>query len=134
MKRTASSVMALLLASGAFGETLVGPEEFQTLSEGKTLYFTRDGVNFGAEQFYKNRTSTWQYEDGTCIVGQWYPDADALCFVYDQQPIPQCWYMVRRDGSIYARLRELATGDPSELLLSHTDTNPVPCPAPDLGV
>ena len=127
---------AALLVAGAptFSETIVGADEFQQLSEGKTQYFTRDGVEFGAEQFYKNRTSTWQYEDGTCTVGQWYPVGDAICFVYEEQPVPQCWHVVRRDGNIYARLRGTAAGDVSELLMSHVDNKPVPCPAPDLGV
>ncbi len=129
-------LLALLVLLGvpAMAETLIGPEEFQGMSEGKTLYFTQDGQSFGAEQFYRNRTSTWQHSNGTCTVGKWYADGDALCFVYDTNPIPQCWLMYRREGNIYARLRDLPSGDPSEIRLSHTDTEPVPCPAPDLGV
>lgn len=123
-----------LAALPAWAEDLIGPDEFQAMSEGKTLHFTQDGLTFGSEQFYKNRTSTWQYADGQCTVGQWYANGDALCFVYEHNPIPQCWLMSRRGGDIFARLSHLPAGDPSEIRLSHIDEDPVPCPAPDLGV
>lgn len=127
-------LLLLCTALPAQADQLVGPAEFQAISEGKTLHFTRDGLTFGSEQFYKNRTSTWQYPNGECTSGQWYADGDAVCFVYEHEPFPQCWLMTRRDDTIFARLSHLPDGDPSEIRLSHIDDEPVPCPAPDLGV
>ena len=127
---------AILVLSAAplSAETLIDGGEFQSLSEGRTLYFTQRGSDYGSEQFFEGRRSTWRYADGTCTEGEWFAKGDAICFVYDREPWPQCWIFSRRGGEFYARLDGLAPGDPSELKLSGTDKRPIACNAPDLGV
>ena len=126
--------LALLLASPmAMAEEFVSPSEFEAMSANQTQYFERGGEFYGAEQFFSDRTSLWQYGDGTCTRGTWYAQGDEICFVYEASPGPQCWHFTKRNGNFYARIAGLSEGDPSELRLSKVDDIPLPCPGPDIG-
>ncbi|MEM6620472.1 MAG: hypothetical protein AAF631_14410, partial [Pseudomonadota bacterium] len=95
----------LALASPAAAETIVSPEAFQRMSEGRTMTFSRGGEFYGAEQFYTRRRSLWQYADGTCTDGEWYAEGDYICFVYEESPVPQCWHFIEKPGGFAARAR-----------------------------
>lgn len=127
--------LAVIVAFPVYGsaEGLVSPNEFEAMSQNRTQYFERGGVFYGAEQFFPDRTSLWQYRDGSCTWGKWYAEGDRICFIYEASPGPQCWHFSKRDGSFFARIAGLAEGDPSELKLSKSDGEPLPCPAPDTG-
>ncbi len=130
-------LIAFLLAAlpgPGMTESIVSADEFQSMSEGKTLYFEQQGRQYGAEQFFPGRQSTWVYGDGTCTEGRWYAQGEAICFKYTDQLLPQCWIFAQRDGDFFARQLGLGAGDPSELRLSRRDETPLPCPAPGLGV
>lgn len=118
--------------SGAALAQPISPNEFDALSQGRTLYF-RDGVQgFGAEQYFDNRRVRWMYADGTCTDGFWYAEGDALCFVYEHAPDPQCWLMDRLNDQISARRSEYE--DNSPIVVERIDDKPLSCPGPDLGV
>ena len=117
----------------AFSKDLVSPDEFEAMSTNRTQYFERNGEFYGAEQFFSDRTSVWQYSDGSCTWGKWYEQGDQICFIYDANPNPQCWHFSERNGTFYARVAGLAEGDPSELRLSKVDDKPLNCPGPDIG-
>lgn len=87
-----SLTLLLMLAAPAYSETMVSPSEFEAMSQGKTLYFERNGEVYGVEQFYKNHYSTWQYDSGQCVEGKWYADEGAFCFDYDDRvtPVSNC--------------------------------------------
>jgi hypothetical protein len=128
-----------LMASLAFplmarAEEFLSASEFEEISTNITQYFSRSGQFYGAEQFFTGRKSVWQYSDGSCTYGEWYESGDAICFIYDATPIPQCWYITKRDGTYYARIAGLSAGDPSELKLTKLDDEPLPCAGPDTGV
>lgn len=134
MKHCLAAIL-LILAGPALAERLVTPDEFEALSTGKTLYFTQNGQPYGAERYFENRESAWQYADGTCVYGRWFEAGEAICFVYENASLrPQCWYFAERDGQYYARTVDTPAGSLSELLMSHEDTEPLECPGPDLGV
>lgn len=111
---------------------IVTPEEFEALTEGKTLYFTEDGLSYGAEQYLANRRVRWQYPDGSCLEGRWFSEGDALCFRYEDQPDTQCWIMWREHGRTLARRTGSVTDRAIELV--RKDELPLPCAGPDLGV
>ncbi len=125
----------LSLALPAAAERIISPEEFEAMSQDKTLYFTQNGAPYGVERYYEDRQSTWQYEDGSCIEGRWFPVNDTICFVYENAPLsPQCWIFAERGGNFYARTDGTPAGALSELRLAGEDTKALNCNAPDLGV
>lgn len=110
----------------------VSPSEFEALTAGRTLYFRDSLGRFGAEQYRADRKVRWMYADGQCTDGYWYPAGNALCFVYDIDPQPQCWRLTREDGNLRARLVE--TPQSFGLLVERIDDAPLSCAGPDVGV
>jgi hypothetical protein len=108
------------------------PGEFERFSKGQTLYFEWNGEAYGAEQFFENRRSIWQFTDGTCDYGQWFVRNGAICFSYDRDPAPVCWSFEKEGSRFVARLRD--TELPLDLEMAKRDQKPLDCPAPDLGV
>ena len=108
------------------------PAEFEQLSTGMTLYFSDAHQGYGAEQYFENRRVRWMFADGHCTDGYWYPHNDAMCFVYEHEPQPQCWLMDIRSGKITARRTEYE--DTSPITVERIDDNPLSCAGPDLGV
>lgn len=111
---------------------IISPQEFEQMSRGKTLHFSRDGKIFGVEQFYRRHRSTWQFADGECDDGVWYPENGFICFQYTKNPEPQCWHFLRTDNGLVAR-PEGSTPD-MDLHLERTDQEPLDCKGPDVGV
>ena len=125
-------VLFALLASPAWGQTPLSVEEFKRLSDGKTLYFSRAGRFYGAEQYLQNNRTRWQYADGQCTEGRWFGEGNALCFEYEDVPEAQCWIMWEEGGDLLARPLEAPQTVPIEL--ERKDEFPLPCAGPDLGV
>lgn len=121
---------ALACATGAGA---MAPDVFEAMSEGHTLYFTRDGADFGAEQYFPGRRSLWRYADGTCAWGRWYDRDGLICFQYDNGGGPQCWAFDGDGAGFSAKLIE--NGAPTGLLLhmSGADQRPLDCPGPGVG-
>ncbi|MEL6678450.1 MAG: hypothetical protein AAFQ51_07065 [Pseudomonadota bacterium] len=133
MTRATAALMALLVAlpASGSGERIVGPEEFEDLTEGYTMRFIQDGRFAGAEMFHEGRRVTWQYPNGACTGGGWYPEGDAICFVYLDSPDPQCWHFIEREDRYFARLR--GSEDPiADYELTSRDRAPLQCGDPGL--
>ena len=128
-----STLLALaILATPATAETLISPSEFQQMSEGKTLYFSQNGQYYGAEQYYTRREAIWQFSNGECQHGRWFPHGDLICFVYEDSLEPICWNFLRReDGTLAARVD--GADDEFDLILDRTDTEPLECKGPSIG-
>ena len=113
------------------GETIITPEEFETLSQSKTLFFYRDGQIYGAEQFFKGRQSTWKFADGECDRGIWFPKGDQICFQYQANPGTQCWHFLKTKDGFSARFLgnepsldlKLRTINRAELICDYPDLN-----------
>ena len=104
------------------------PESFGRLAEGRTLYFTRDGRFFGAEQYFPGRRSLWRFDDGTCEEGRWWGEGRLICFAYEEAE-PQCWRFDGNSASFTAESVETGL----VLRFSHADERPLDCPGPDVG-
>lgn len=130
-----SASLSVLLAATAqaqsVGETIVTPQEFETLSTGKTLYFEKDGRFFGAEQFYTRRRSLWMNGANQCQDGEWFAKDDLICFDYSTELDPQCWHFIKKSGKYSAR----AEGSTSkfDILMNNIDTKPLDCKGPAFG-
>jgi hypothetical protein len=141
MRPLLSSALAAALAAGALlaagpaaAQTAVSPEAFEAMTAGKTYRFERQGRPFGAEQYFPDKRVIWAFENGQCQRGIWFANPrDEICFVYEDDPVPQCWlFLEMPGGAFHARV---VGADPSEdLVTSSVDEEPLDCPLPDLGV
>lgn len=107
-------------------------EAFETYSQGKTLYFGRDGAPYGAEEYLPNRRVRWSVLDGECQDGTWYQDDQMICFVYENNPEPQCWSFYQQAGGLMAQYRN----DPKQNTLFEIKKTKTPmiCLGPEVGV
>lgn len=106
--------------------------EFERYVTGKTLYFGQAGQAYGVEEYLSDRRVRWSFLDGKCKDGYWYEDASQICFVYEDNPEPQCWSFFK-EGS---RLRAVFENDPGSTVLyeANQDDEPMICMGPDVGV
>ncbi|TPE51484.1 hypothetical protein [Amaricoccus solimangrovi] len=132
--RLTAALAALLASALAAAAGPVTPEAFERMSEGRTLHFTLDGRDFGAEQYFPGRRSLWRYADGGCAWGRWYARDGLICFRYDLTDDPQCWRF-EGDGGAGFSATLIENGLPSGplLRLSGADERPLDCPAPGVG-
>ncbi|MEL7253749.1 MAG: hypothetical protein AAGL23_06215 [Pseudomonadota bacterium] len=107
-------------------------QEFDEYTQGKTFYFASDGEPYGAEEYLPNRRVRWTFLDGKCKEGEWYEEGELICFVYEDQPVPQCWSFEITAGGLTARFEN----DPAQTELYEVRKSPEPlmCLGPDVGV
>lgn len=138
MSRSAASLAVVFVSlAGPAVSGPLGPAEFERLAEGHTLHFvTRDGAPFGAEQYFPGRRSLWQYPDGTCAEGKWWPEDRDICFSYGPGAERECWSFETGPSGMSVRLAEGAADAPAGNLvldLAGVDDVPLDCPGPDIG-
>lgn len=121
-----------LLPAAALAETPLTGAEFEALTTGRTLTYAQGGQVYGVEQYKPGRRVTWAFAQDDCREGRWYEAGEAICFVYDHDPTPQCWTFHRRAAGLSARF--LGDGPGTELTVVAETTDPMLCPGPDLGV
>lgn len=125
----------LTWATGAVAQEdhqTLGAADFRAFSEKWTLYFSRQGAHYGAEQFYGRSRTTWQLANGECLDGIWYADGPYICFEYDDPDSPHCWTMVRRGDTIEAQ--PAGSDDPSRKIRVYLrDKTPLDCAGPEIG-
>ena len=124
--------IALLTALPAQAQPLMTAEEFDSYTLGKTLFYGRSGAPYGAEIYHENRRVQWSFLDGECKEGRWYEEAGMICFVYEDNPTPQCWTFEQTDRG----LRALFNGreDSTELYEAEQTDDPMTCLGPEVGV
>ncbi|GHA55027.1 hypothetical protein GCM10008927_21090 [Amylibacter ulvae] len=112
-------------------ETLVTPEKFRSISEGKTLYFYQFGEFYGVEKYFENGQSIWKPANGTCESGQWHAEGNQICFEYQDNPIKSCWNIYQSDQGYHARINN----NPAyyDLHLGKVNDDDIICPAPELS-
>lgn len=106
--------------------------EFEAYATGRTLTYAEDGVIYGIEEYLPGRRVRWAFTDDECREGYWYEEAEAVCFVYDDRPDPQCWTFSRGDRGLIARF--LGSENGRELYEARQSTKPLVCLGPDVGV
>lgn len=112
--------------------SLLSGAEFDRRFSGKTVYFDQKGAFYGIERYNRDRTVTWQFNNGTCEYGTWWEEAGAICFSYETTPDRQiCWWFFDQDGATHARV----LGDPAELDLTvdRITDQPMSCKGPMVG-
>ncbi|MBB4174321.1 hypothetical protein [Sulfitobacter noctilucicola] len=121
-----------LLAMPVAAQDLMTAEEFDTYTRGKTLYFGKNGQAYGAEIYHENRRVEWSFLDGECKEGEWYEDAGLICFVYENNPDPQCWSFSQGANGLIARFENNPTT--TELYEAQDIGEKMLCLGPKIGV
>lgn len=129
----ALALFITLLALPVLGaEKHLTAEEFDSYTRGKTLFYGQDGQAYGAEIYHENRRVEWSFLDGQCKPGEWYEDAGLICFVYDDNPDPQCWSFTRGAQGLIARFENRP--NTTELFEAEDIGEKMLCLGPKIGV
>lgn len=95
--KVVSAVLIVGLATPAFAQDAVDGPKFEALVEGRSLAWAYPGQEpYGLERYYPGRRVLWfRTETRECLEGKWFdqgpPDDPAICFVYQDDPLPHCW-------------------------------------------
>ncbi len=82
------------------GDGVIGDREWRTLTEGKTVYYQKDGKPLGREYYTPGQNFlTFEAPDGHCIDGVWAFADGQFCFWYGDSF--QCYAHIRRNGKIF---------------------------------
>ncbi|WP_298841754.1 hypothetical protein [uncultured Roseobacter sp.] len=124
---TAGAVQAAETASGT-----MNAREFDEYTRGKTLFYGENGQTYGAEVYLDNRRVRWSFLDGECKEGVWYEQAGQICFVYEDNPDPQCWTFQEKAGGLIARFANMP--GTTELYEARDINEEMICLGPEVGV
>ena len=128
--------LALCLASGATAATAadapISAEMFEALSRGRTLLYSDGGRPYGIEQYLPGRRVIWAFVGEECREGEWVAEGNEICFVYEDNPVPQCWTYFQTADGLKARFRGDPAGAP--MISIRESEAPMPCEGPMLGV
>ena len=124
--------LSLFLADTAGAGEPMNGQAFDSYTRGKTLFYGQNGQAYGAEIYLDDRRVRWSFLDGECKDGFWYEQAGQICFVYEDNPDPQCWSFTKKDGRLTARFENLPGA--TELYEAQDIGEEMICLAPNLGV
>ena len=125
-------ILALLaFATPALAETPITAETFESHVTGKTITYQQFDSLFGIEEYLEGRKVRWSTAPNECLYGSWYPQGDAICFVYEYDPTPACWTFWMRNGALVALSTNGLPGE--ELHEVDASAQGLPCPGPDVG-
>ena len=128
--------LALLAAApqsgSALADTLLSAQEFDALTQGRTMTWAEFGQVYGVEQYLPGRKVRWTVLGDDCMEGQWFPQGPAICFLYDGRVDPVCWEISAAGAALHARLVGNPPGTvPVEIVET---TAPLACFGPEVGV
>ena len=128
--RYAITLICTLLPLPALAE--MSAAEFEAYTKGKTLYYGLSGAPYGAEVYHEDRRVQWSFLDGRCKEGHWYEGEGLICFVYEDDPAPQCWSFTESPTGLIARFEK----DPTQTDLYEAQelNGPLLCLGPETGV
>jgi hypothetical protein len=122
----------LMIASPAVADPLLTAEDFDALTLGRTMTWSEFGTVYGVEQYLPDRQVRWTVVGDDCKAGHWYPDGDAICFQYEDDPAPDCWEISALGEDLLARY---TTNPPdAEPVVVQFSDEPLACFGPKVGV
>lgn len=128
------SVILALMAMTAPALAEMTADEFETYTEGKTLFFSLNGQDYGVERYRENRQVEWSFLDGECTPGVWYEQDGFICFAYEGWDVPQCWSFEQTPQGLIARFANASPGSPPASYLAYEKDEEMVCFGPDTGV
>ncbi|MCB2117458.1 MAG: hypothetical protein KDE00_14480 [Rhodobacteraceae bacterium] len=106
--------------------------EFEAATVGRTLFYNSGGVGYGVEQYLPGRKVVWAFLGDDCRKGEWYEDNGFICFIYEDEPDPQCWTFWKGETGLIAKFKDDPFGLP--LVAVQQSPEPMACLGPDVGV
>jgi hypothetical protein len=124
-------LMLLALPLHAQSGSRMDGAAFDAYTRGQTFTYGTGAEPYGAEEYLDNRRVRWSFLDGRCQEGEWYEENGMICFVYDDNPDPQCWSFYQTPRGIVARFED----NPSQTTLYEITRSPEPlmCLGPEVG-
>lgn len=129
--KTLALLLALCAGPLAAQQTMTA-DEFDAYTKGKTLFYGKTGQAYGAEIYHENRRVEWSFLDGDCKEGEWYEADGLICFVYENNPNPQCWSFIKGANGLIARFENRP--DTTELYEANEGAEKMLCLGPKVGV
>ncbi|MCM2560728.1 hypothetical protein M8756_03310 [Lutimaribacter sp. EGI FJ00015] len=122
----------LLWPAVAQAQSALSAQEFDALTQGKTFTYAENGEAYGAEEYLPDRRVRWSFLDGKCKEGRWWEENGQICFIYEDNPMPQCWTFFDGARGLTARFEN----DPAatELYAVDRSDEPLMCLGPEIGV
>lgn len=111
--------------------TPMTPTEFATYAVGRTLSYAADGTIWGQEQYLPDHQVRWAFTGEDCKFGQWYPEGNAVCFVYEGDETPKCWNFYAGPAGLIAEL--IGSEGLSPLAEVGQSSQPLECQGPEVG-
>lgn len=126
-------LLLALMAPAAQAQDLLTAAEFDALSQGRRLSWAEFGQVYGVEEYLPGRAVRWGAFGEECKFGHWYPQGEAICFAYENDPTPACWTIWQdRGGTI--RAHYLEDPEDTEPVVVEETQEPLACTGPDVGV
>ncbi|MEM6941577.1 MAG: hypothetical protein AAF943_16175 [Pseudomonadota bacterium] len=125
-------LLAAFAAAPCLADDRLTAEEFDAYTRGKTLFYRQNGQAYGAEIYHENRRVEWSFLDGECKAGYWYEADELICFIYEDNPDPQCWSFSQGARGLIARFENRE--DASELYEAEDVGEEMLCLGPKVGV
>ena len=127
----------LLLATMAGPARAEGPittaEAFDAATRGRTFFYTSDGQPYGAEQYLPDHKVIWAFTGDDCLKGEWFANAGAICFTYEDRPgINQCWTFRQTERGLEGQV--VGDRERPPLIARQSSPKPMACMGPDIGV
>lgn len=126
--------MALILSAllfPALANAQMSAEAFEQYTQGKTLTYVENGMAYGVEEYLPGRRVRWSFLDGRCSDGVWYEEAGGICFVYEDNPDPQCWVFSAGPRGLVA---DFIGDDAPRLYEAQSLDEEMLCLGPEVGV
>ena len=111
--------------------TPMTPSEFSAYAVGRTLSCAADGAIWGQEHYLPNRQVMWAFTGEDCKFGQWYPEGNAVCFVYEGDDEPKCWNFYMGSRGLIAAL--IGSEGSTPLAEVGQSSQPMDCQGPQVG-
>ncbi len=107
--------------------------EFEAFTTGKTMSYANQGATpYGREEYLPGRRVRWAFEGAECKEGTWFEDLELICFVYEDNPVAQCWSFYLTERGLRAQF-ENREGSAPLYVISESE-EPLSCPGPLVGV
>ncbi|WP_376874162.1 hypothetical protein [Albirhodobacter sp. R86504] len=107
-------------------------EEFDARTQGRTIHFQSNGVDYGVEEYLPGNKVKWIFSEGKCKMGEWYQAGNQICFEYDGDEEIQCWIFADQPKGLMAWFKGNLADTP--LISTSETTVPLDCEMIDFGV
>jgi hypothetical protein len=124
-------LLAAAIPQLAFAQERLFGDAFEAYTQGKTMYFSRGGQVYGAEQYLPGGRVLWSFLDGTCNDGSWFSQDEQICFYYDNSGGAQCWDVTLGEHGLTVTFSD--DERPMELKEIPGLSEPLDCPGPMIG-